>query len=181
MAEEQDKNPQTSETQAPEKDAGLGAEESGSEEKKSEKIDPKETAESKEAANDKEKAPKSAEDEPEKESEETEGKPDAEEAPGKPEEASEAEILTKKLKDSEDRYVHLMADFQNYKRRVEKEKADVYSFANEKMMTSLLQVMDNFERAVDQECSDEAYQKGMELIFKQLKELMEKEGLEEIE
>lgn len=79
------------------------------------------------------------------------------------------------------RYLRLMADFQNYKRRVEKEKSDVYAYANEKIMTDLLAVLDNFERALAQECSDEAYVKGMDLIFKQFTEVLGKSGLEEID
>ena len=47
--------------------------------------------------------------------------------------------------------MRLMADFQNYKKRVEKEKKDLYSYANEKLVTELLDVLDNFERALDQE------------------------------
>ena len=46
--------------------------------------------------------------------------------------------------DGEKKYLRLMADFQNYKRRVEKEKKDLYSYANEKIMGELLEVMDNF-------------------------------------
>lgn len=80
-----------------------------------------------------------------------------------------------------EKYVRLMADFQNYKRRTEKDKADVYAYANEKIMTALLQVLDNFERALSQECSDESYSEGMNLIFKQMHEVLVKSGLEEIE
>lgn len=80
-----------------------------------------------------------------------------------------------------DKYTRLMADFQNYKKRTEKEKADVYSFANEKIMTDLLQVIDNFERALGSECQDEAYAEGMQMIFKQLTDILKSAGLEEIE
>lgn len=79
------------------------------------------------------------------------------------------------------KYVRVMADFQNYKRRTEKEKADVYARAEEEIITSLLHIVDNFERALDQECSDEAYAKGVELIFKELMDVLEKEGLKEID
>lgn len=78
------------------------------------------------------------------------------------------------------RYMRLMADFQNYKKRTEKEKSDIYAYANEKIVTQLLEVLDNFERALSHECADEGYAKGMEMIFRQLSDVLEKAGLEEI-
>ena len=78
------------------------------------------------------------------------------------------------------KYQRLMADFQNYKRRTEKEKSDIYAYANEKLILGLLEVIDNFERAVLSETADEKYAEGMEMIFKQLKGVLEKSGLEEI-
>ena len=81
--------------------------------------------------------------------------------------------------DSELRYLRLMADFQNYKKRVEKEKKDLYSYANEKIMTELLAVLDNFERALDHDTGD-GFREGIEMIFKQLTDVLEKEGLAEI-
>ena len=78
------------------------------------------------------------------------------------------------------KYMRLMADFQNYRRRTEKEKSDIYAYANEKIVTQLLEVLDNFERALQHECEDKAYVEGMEMIFKQLSDVLEKSGLEEI-
>ena len=83
--------------------------------------------------------------------------------------------------DQNEKYIRLMADFQNYKRRVEKEKSEIYDYANQKILAELLTVLDNFERALSQECADEAYEKGMSMIFKQFREVLEKSGLEEIE
>ncbi len=80
-----------------------------------------------------------------------------------------------------EKYTRLMADFQNFRKRTEKEKADVYSFANEKIMTDLLQVIDNFERALGSDCQDQAYAEGMQMIFKQLTDILKNSGLEEIE
>ena len=78
------------------------------------------------------------------------------------------------------KYLRLMADFQNYKRRTEKEKNDIYSYANEKLVAQLLDVMDSFERALGHECTDAGYAEGMKMIFKQLSDVLEKSGLEEI-
>lgn len=82
--------------------------------------------------------------------------------------------------DSDTRYLRLMADFQNYKKRVEKEKTDLYSYANEKLITELLDIVDNFERALEQEAVGEGFKEGMEMIFKQLSGVLEKSGLAEI-
>lgn len=78
------------------------------------------------------------------------------------------------------KYMRLMADFQNYKRRVEKEKSDIYAFANEKLVSEQLAVIDNFERALLVETADKGFAEGMALIFKQLTDVLEKAGLEEI-
>nr|WP_298573428.1 nucleotide exchange factor GrpE [uncultured Mogibacterium sp.] len=84
--------------------------------------------------------------------------------------------------DSEAKYLRLMAEFQNYKKRVAKEKTDIHSYANEKIVTELLEVLDNFERALASETSVEAegYAQGMKLIFDQLLGVLTKSGLEEV-
>lgn len=105
--------------------------------------------------------------------EETEGS----EAKESEEEKAEKE---EQKEDESVRYMRLMADFQNYKKRVEKEKKDLYSYANEKLVTEQLVVLDNFERALGQDTADESFKEGMELIFKQLKDVLEKAGLAEI-
>lgn len=82
--------------------------------------------------------------------------------------------------DGDAKYLRLMADFQNYKKRVEKEKKDLYSYANEKLVTELLAVLDNFERALSHEDTGDGFKEGMEMIFKQLVDVLEKSGLAEI-
>lgn len=78
------------------------------------------------------------------------------------------------------KYLRLMADFQNFKRRTEKEKNDIYAFANEKIISELLNVIDNFERALDAGDAEDSFVKGMELILKQLLDVLEKAGTSEI-
>ena len=112
----------------------------------------------------------------EAETEEAETATEAEEATEAPAEAAvnaEEEAWSAK-------YVRLMADFQNYKKRVEKEKSDIYAYANEKLIGDLLTVIDNFERALSHECADESYVEGMKMIFGQFNGVLEKAGLEEI-
>lgn len=81
--------------------------------------------------------------------------------------------------DNDAKYLRVMADFQNYKKRVEKEKKDLYAYANENIMNELLAVMDNFERALEQDAGD-GFKEGMEMIFKQLDNVLTKSGLAEI-
>lgn len=80
------------------------------------------------------------------------------------------------------KYVRLAADFQNFRRRTENEKKEIYAYANESIVKELLTVMDNFERAVEQakDCGDQAFADGVILIYKQLKESLEKFGTQEI-
>lgn len=116
---------------------------------------------------------------PEEETKETEEKPE-EETEEKTEETKAEETKSEEDEALNTKYLRLMADFQNYKRRTEKEKGDIYSYANEKLVSQLLEVVDNFERALKHESADEGYAEGMEMIFKQLTGVLEKAGLEEI-
>ena len=101
-------------------------------------------------------------------------------AEGQQNDKSEEAAKKASEEDSDTRYVRLMADFQNYKKRGEKEKKDLYSYANEKLVTELLDVLDNFERALDQEGQGDSFKEGMEMIFKQLSDVLKKSGLAEI-
>ena len=106
----------------------------------------------------------------------------AEKEETKEDEAQKAEEDAKKDEEAEsERYMRLMAEFQNFRKRVAREKSDIHAYANEKIVGDLLPVLDNFERALDTEGGDlEAYAKGMQLIFEQLKKALENAGLEEI-
>ena len=99
-----------------------------------------------------------------------------EESPAEEEKPAEDEDLNTK-------YLRLAADFQNFRRRTEKEKSDIYAFANEKFALGLLEVMDNFERAMEHaaDSSDPKLAEGMQLILKQLQGVLEKNNVEEIE
>lgn len=109
---------------------------------------------------------------------ETETEPEEKKEASDKREESEAE---KQLADMNAKYVRLMADFQNQKKRFEKEKADIYQFANEDIVKSLLEVIDNFERALDASQDDGSkFREGMEMIFKQLMGALEKAGVSEI-
>ena len=99
------------------------------------------------------------------------------------EDESEEEILEdnselQKLKDS---YLRLQADFANYKRRNEKEKKDIYKYASEKLITKLLSVEDNLERALGQGQEEDPIVQGVMLVQKELMDILKSEGLTEIE
>ncbi|MDR2163919.1 MAG: nucleotide exchange factor GrpE [Clostridiales Family XIII bacterium] len=82
------------------------------------------------------------------------------------------------------RYMRLVADFQNYKKRVEKEKSDVYAYANEKFAADLLDVLDNFERAIGQDTAsgaDGKFIEGMKLIMDQLVNILERNNVAEMD
>jgi molecular chaperone GrpE len=109
-----------------------------------------------------------------KEAPATEGTDEAAESA---EQASSAEATAV---DSE-KYLRLMAEFQNYKRRTEKEKGELFKYASEKLVVQLVEILDNFDRALNQSAGGgEAFAAGMELIFKQLTDVLEKNGVEEI-
>ena len=81
-----------------------------------------------------------------------------------------------------EKYIRLMAEFQNFKKRAAKEKTDIHAYANEKLMNELLPVLDNFERALETKTEEvESYAKGMELIFNQMKTALTNHGLKEVE
>ena len=77
--------------------------------------------------------------------------------------------------------LRLRADFDNFRRRSEKEKSDIYAFANEKIFVQLLDVIDNFERAMETAAEGDKFAEGMGLILKQLTGILEKNHVKEIE
>lgn len=88
------------------------------------------------------------------------------------------QILENTLKEKENAFLRLTAEYQNYRKRVEKEKFELMKYANEKIMVDLLEIMDNFERAL---CSvDLEHEKnksmvdGVNLIKNSLHSLMDK-------
>lgn len=110
----------------------------------------------------------------------SEGGEAAEEEADKAEEASDDDAKYGALNK---KYMRLAADFQNFKRRTDKEKSDIYQYANEKIALDIIEVMDNFERALKQgsECEDKKFVEGVEKIYKQLKTVLDKNKIEEIE
>ncbi len=96
-------------------------------------------------------------------------------------ESAEQAISAEATAVDSEKYLRLMAEFQNYKRRTEKEKGELFKYASEKLVVQLVEILDNFDRALNQSAGGgEAFAAGMELIFKQLTDVLEKNGVEEI-
>jgi len=151
-----------------------------SEEKKNIPIEDAKEELKQEAEATEETAEEAVEDAPEEEKATAES--DAAEEDSKEAESAEPEQSAEEIES--ERYMRLMAEFQNFKKRAAKEKSDIHAFANERIVNDLLPVLDNFERALETENMSEElanYAKGMELIFGQLKTALEKAGLKEIE
>jgi molecular chaperone GrpE len=99
--------------------------------------------------------------------------------------------LVKKLEKAEqdsrewyDKYLRLSAEFDNYRKRTLKEKADMMRFANEDLLKDLLPIIDDFERGMDniEKASDiEALKAGVILIYNKFREFIKQNGLKEIE
>lgn len=99
-----------------------------------------------------------------------------------PPEEGFADALEAQLKEKNDRILRLQADFENFRRRTAKEKEELTAVITQNMLGDLLPLLDNFERAMAVEQTDgEAFRKGVEMIFTQLKEVLDKNGLEHIE
>lgn len=107
-------------------------------------------------------------------------------APGSPTAAVEAltaerDRLVAEREDLQDRLLRRQAEFENFKRRAERERADVLDYANTETVRSLLPIIDDFERALKVESTDRNYARGMELIYNRLSEALRKLGLEPID
>jgi len=76
---------------------------------------------------------------------------------------------------------HLQADFENYKKCVEKDKAHFVKYAHASFIESLLPAIDSFELALKSHYDNEKFIQGMELIYSQLYTLLEKQGVRKIE
>ncbi len=102
------------------------------------------------------------------------------ETPEAAKESSEEETLQQALREQEDKYLRLLAEYDNYRKRSQKEKENAWTSAKADTIRELLPVYDNLERALKQETADEAYAKGVQMTMQQLKTVLEKLGIEEI-
>ncbi len=93
------------------------------------------------------------------------------------------ETLRKEKDEIYDRLLRKHADFENFRKRSEKDKREFQQYALSDIVGDLIFILDNFERALAHadESSNPEYRKGVELIYRQLRDLLEKRGLQIIE
>ncbi len=88
-----------------------------------------------------------------------------------------------KLKEQEDQFLRLAAEFDNFRKRTARQFENMTIASVERIVLPLLEVVDNFHRALEAASSEngESVKKGMELIYQQLQDVLKREELEEIE
>ena len=95
------------------------------------------------------------------------------------EQKSEVEVLKEELQKEKEQYLRLFAEFDNYKKRTSRERMDIFKTANKEVITALLPVLDDLDRAMPQikKSEDEALVTGVELIQNKLNETLRGKGL----
>lgn len=88
--------------------------------------------------------------------------------------------MEEELSRAKNDYIRLFAEYDNYRKRTAKEKTESYSNASAKCIENLLPVIDSFERSLEAECSDENFKNGMNMIFNQIKEFLNKMNVTEL-
>jgi molecular chaperone GrpE len=94
--------------------------------------------------------------------------------------AAARDQLAAEKADLQDRLLRRMAEFENFRRRADREKSELRDYATMETIRQLLPVLDSFERALAAGSSDREYAKGMELIFQRFSTELQKLGLEPI-
>ena len=105
--------------------------------------------------------------------------PVEETAPEAPKEPSETEKLQKQYDEEHDRYLRLAAEYDNFRKRSQKEREALYTDIKAETVGKLLPVYDDLARALENETTDESYKKGVELTMNNLKKIMTGLGVEE--
>ena len=95
--------------------------------------------------------------------------------------AAERDRLIEERNDLQDRLLRRQAEFENFRRRAERERAEMLEYANTESVRAILPILDDFERALKVECADKEYVRGMELIYQRLSDALKKLGLEPID
>lgn len=94
-------------------------------------------------------------------------------------EISKEEELQKALDEKNDQFLRICAEYDNFRKRSQKEKQDIYSSSRAEVFKDLLPVLDNFDRAANNKGAGlEDYSKGIDLIFQQFADILKKNGVE---
>ncbi len=94
---------------------------------------------------------------------------------------AELESVKKELAGEKDKYLRLLAEYDNYRKRSSRERDNIYADVKADTLTKLLPVFDNLERALRNPTADEAYRKGVEMTMNQFLEVMKALGVTPIE
>lgn len=88
--------------------------------------------------------------------------------------------MKEELEEMTDRYKRVLAEFENFKKRSQKEREQLYNSILSDIIEVILPVLDNLENALKAETKDENYKQGIELVQKQFKDVLKSKGIEEI-
>jgi molecular chaperone GrpE len=92
--------------------------------------------------------------------------------------------LLRQAEENQSRFLRAQADFDNYRRRTQKEKEELAQYASLKLVGQLLPIVDNFERALQaggEAAESDSFTKGIDMIYRQLSQVLEAEGLRRME
>jgi molecular chaperone GrpE len=98
--------------------------------------------------------------------------------------SNKEEELTKQVQELQDKYIRLMAEFDNFRKRSLKERTELIKSAGEDILVNILPIMDDFERGLtlmDQSPDIESVKQGVLLIYNKFKEFLTQRGIKEIE
>ena len=96
-------------------------------------------------------------------------------------EVKEETVSLAEYNELDDRFKRMLAEFENYKKRSQKEKDGIYGMITGDVVATMLPIMDNLEKAVDAKTEDTAFQDGVKLVARQFADALKRLGLEEID
>lgn len=102
-------------------------------------------------------------------------------AEGKADLQNQLQEKQNKIEELDDRFKRVLAEFENYKKRSAKERDTLYHSVIADIVSSMLPVMDNLEKAVNAKTEDTAYQEGVKLVYTQFNDVLHKFGVQKIE
>lgn len=111
-------------------------------------------------------------------------KEDEQELAGEAKLQKELETATKTIEEQKDKYLRLSAEFDNYRKRTMKEKAELIKNGGEKTISAILPILDDMERALQNAAKTkdlDAIRQGIELISQKFHKVLEQEGLQKME
>jgi len=94
---------------------------------------------------------------------------------------AERDQLQTEVADLQDRLLRKQAEFENFRRRTDRDRSDFLQYAGMEVVRDIVPVLDDFERALKIESADAEYRKGVELIYQRLLDTLKKMGLEPVE